>query len=174
MPALVIPVRFKRGAEAGIPTGLSGEPLWTTDTHKLFVSDGASRHLIGYPTYEATNSEGASITQGMVVAVHGSGSGVIKASAADATKPASGLAMATVADTFSATIQTSGPFTLADWTAVTGSVTLSAHAVYFLDPATPGLLTTTVPSGSGEVVQEVGVAVSTVTLNISIEYPILL
>ena len=35
-------IQFKRGLVAGIPTGSIGEPLFTTDTKKLHVSDGAA------------------------------------------------------------------------------------------------------------------------------------
>jgi len=40
-------IQFNRGAEAGLPTLASGEPGWTTDTHKLFIGDGATNHEIG-------------------------------------------------------------------------------------------------------------------------------
>lgn len=35
-------IQFKRGLVAGIPSGSAGEPLFSTDTKKLHVSDGAS------------------------------------------------------------------------------------------------------------------------------------
>jgi len=35
-------IQFKRGLVAGIPSGSAGEPLFTTDTKKLHVSDGVS------------------------------------------------------------------------------------------------------------------------------------
>jgi hypothetical protein len=54
-------------------------------------------------------------------------------------------------------VQVMGPFTLLDWTAVTGTATLTLLADYFTS-ATPGMLTTT-PGG-----QFVGVALSALTL----------
>ena len=35
-------IQFKRGLAAGLPTGSAGEPLFTTDTKKLHVSDGVA------------------------------------------------------------------------------------------------------------------------------------
>ena len=53
--------------------------------------------------------------------------------------------------------------TTAQWDAVTGqSGGLTAGSLYYLSAATAGRLTTTPPSGSGEVIQPVGEATSTV------------
>jgi len=35
-------LRFKRGLAAGIPTGVAGEPLFTTDTFDLYIGTGAA------------------------------------------------------------------------------------------------------------------------------------
>ncbi len=35
-------IQFKRGAAASLPNGSAGEPLFTTDTKKLYVSDGSN------------------------------------------------------------------------------------------------------------------------------------
>lgn len=44
MIALSASVQFKRGPESRLPaSGLSGEPIWTTDSHKLFVGTGSSK-----------------------------------------------------------------------------------------------------------------------------------
>ncbi len=37
-------IKFIRGAEADIPVLNQGEPAFTTDTHKVFVGDGAANH----------------------------------------------------------------------------------------------------------------------------------
>jgi len=104
----------------------------------------------------------------MVTSVHSSGTGVIRAHAA------SGIAEANILNTFSGLIQTAGQFTLADWTAVTGTVTLANKATYFLDPTNPGKLTTTAPSTPGQVVQIIGYAIDTTTLDLVFSPPILL
>ena len=35
-------LRFKRGLVAGIPTGVAGEPLFTTDTFDLYIGNGTT------------------------------------------------------------------------------------------------------------------------------------
>jgi len=37
-------IKFIRGAEADIPVLNQGEPAFTTDTHKVFIGDGAANH----------------------------------------------------------------------------------------------------------------------------------
>ena len=126
--------------------------------------------------YDAENKDASDIDDGAACSVHSSGTGVVLAVATDATQPAVGLALAGAAPTFSATVQTDGLFTLADWTGVTdeASVTLSSHAIYFLSPTTPGHITVTPPAAGGQALQRIGRAVSSVTLDLSVEDPILL
>lgn len=65
--------------------------------------------------------------------------------------------------------------TTAQWDAVTGEVGgLTAGSVYYVDPDTAGLITTTAPTADGDVVARVGKALSTTILEISINPPILL
>jgi hypothetical protein len=61
-----------------------------------------------------------------------------------------------------------------DWTVVTGSASLTPGALYYLDPATPGLLTTTPPEDIGDSVVIVGRALTSTTLDVSIQPPMLL
>lgn len=68
---------------------------------------------------------------------------------------------------------TEGQITRTDWTPITGTVTLSAGVTYFLDTAA-GRLTTAAPTAVGQYVVRVGRAVSTTTLDVEIELPILL
>lgn len=56
--------------------------------------------------------------------------------------------------------RTSGILELKDWSEATGSVHLVPKAIYVLSPTTPGMLTTVVPSASGEFVTIVGEAIS--------------
>ena len=69
---------------------------------------------------------------------------------------------------------TNNKITLADWTAITGAVSLSVGVRYFADPATPGKMTTTPPTTVGSCITSVGIALSTTTLDIEISDPILL
>lgn len=128
----------------------------------------------GAVTYSSENKEGGTILAGMVCAIHSSGTGVVKASAADNSKAAIGLIQETTANTFAGNVQTEGLFIQADWTDVIGAVTLAAKATYFLDPTTPGMLTVTPPTTPGQIVQIIGTAVSTDTLDLTMETPILL
>jgi hypothetical protein len=65
--------------------------------------------------------------------------------------------------------------TTAQWDAVTGgSGGLVFNTRYYLDPATAGKLTATAPTAVGQVVKEIGVAMSTTDLKINIMPGILL
>lgn len=77
---------------------------------------------------------------------------VRKASAADATKPAHGYVKEAVTSGGNATVYTDG--------FLPGSG-LTIGSKYFLDATNPGTVTTTPPSGSGNIVQAVGVAIAT-------------
>jgi len=160
-----------------------GDVLKCDKNNRWYLTDSSGREKVagvkgdpgsGEAVYSAENKDAGTITRGMACAVHSSGTGVVKASAADATKPAVGLAQTTTATTIAVPVQTSGLFVLSNWTAVTGATTLSAHALYFLDPSTPGMLTTTRPTSSGQVVQPVGVAVGSETLDLFFDEPYLL
>lgn len=65
--------------------------------------------------------------------------------------------------------------TTGQWDTITGGTGgLTFSAIYFLDAATPGKLTTTAPSTIGQYVTKVGVAISTTDLIFDPEEPILL
>ena len=83
-----------------------------------------------------------------------------------------GLAAADIADTATGTIQTTGVLALGDWTAATGSATLTPGSAYYGDPTTAGMLSTTAPTTGSS--QWVGVAVSETTLAINVGDLILL
>jgi hypothetical protein len=44
MATFDMPIQMKQGAASGLPTGLAGEWLYTTDTHKMYYGDGGSNH----------------------------------------------------------------------------------------------------------------------------------
>lgn len=58
---------------------------------------------------------------------------------------------------------------LSSWLNATGSAALTAGAVYYLDPAHPGKLTTTAPTATGVACVRIGTAVSTSVLDVSIQ-----
>ena len=107
-------------------------------------------------------------------------------SAADSCQPARANASGTcdvtgfVRDTLIATstsgsIQTDGILTAttAQWDAVTGGTGgLTAGATYFLSASAAGQITATAPTASGQYVTRLGKAISTTSLEISIQPPI--
>lgn len=122
-------------------------------------------------TFSTTNKDASTIPAGGACATHSSGVGVVKANAVNGSKQCVGL-MVEVAPSLSAcVVQTSGPFELQDWTAITGTQLLSASAIYYLD-VVAGMLTTTSPSAGPAVSQKVGKAVSPTILNIERGYPV--
>lgn len=124
-------------------------------------------------TLSAENKDGTTISAGMPAARHSSGTGVVHGNATDASKQAIGLATIDIAAGVSGNVQLSGTLQLADWTAVTGTTTLVALGLYYLN-TTSGLLTTTPPSTVGNVVQLVGREVAPDTMEIMCEQGILL
>ena len=74
-----------------------------------------------------------------------------------------GLAAADVADGATGRYVTSGPFTNEAWN-------LTPGAVYYLDPSTPGVLTSTFPDAMGNRVCIVGAAITSIQINIDIHW----
>jgi len=126
----------------------------------------------------ATNDELAAIVIGTPVYINGADT--VKEALADAigTSNVLGLVVdATVAADDPARILTDGRLaaTTAQWDAITGDVGgLTPGAIYYLDPAIAGNLTTTAPTADTEVVARIGKALSATILEISINQPILL
>ena len=119
-----------------------------------------------------TNANAGAIVIGTPVYASAAGS-VNKARAnAAATSVVVGLVTdTTVATTGAATIRTAGPLvaTTTQWDAVTGqSGGLTFGASYYVDPATAGKLTSTIPTTVTQFVAQVGVAVSTTTLVVEV------
>lgn len=123
--------------------------------------------------FTAENKDVATIKAGQPVAIHSSGTGVVRANATTSGKECVGLAMADIAVAVSGDIQTDGQLTLADWTDATGAATLAARATYYLD-TTAGKLATASPGTVGNISQSCGSEVTTTTLDIRLRYPILL
>lgn len=118
--------------------------------------------------FTGTNNDSVTIFKGQPLAV-----GIVRASAADDTKNAVGLAGETALSGASIPVQAGGTVSQADWTAVTGTTLLSPGFDYFLSVAS-GLLSLSQPVVSGQIVQPVGTALSTTTMLVEIDTPILL
>ena len=98
---------------------------------------------------------------------------VATAKADDAsTVQVAGLAISNAAPTFTCNFVTEGQVERADWTDITGAVTLTPGATYFLDAVIAGKITTVAPTTTGQYVVRVGRAIDTTTLDIEIELPI--
>ncbi len=110
---------------------------------------------------------------GNLVARHPSGTGFILADSSSVGKAGVGIATLGVAVGLSETVQTGGAFTLADWTQITGFVSLSPLANYFLTNIS-GQISTSPMNGSPVDLQFIGLAISPTTLLIRPDNPIIL
>lgn len=143
---------------------------------------GSSTVLPGAPGKDGSNGADAVTTQsaqtdanvsaGQAVYVKNTGHVGLAQANALSTAQVAGIATAAASATFAATFADTWGVTLTDWTASTGSSTLTLGATYYLDPATAGGLTTTAPTTSGQAVTRVGVALTTLTLLLDIQAPI--
>jgi hypothetical protein len=124
-------------------------------------------------SYEAQNKDSVIIQAGAPVTQHPSGSGVVLASAAQVSTFCVGFALAAISPGFAGSILTDGLLVLADWTPLIGTVSLQAKAKYYLDPVA-GRITASAPSAQGQIVQFIGIAIDTSTLEIRISQTILL
>ena len=120
------------------------------------LNDNAGSIVIGQPVYSKSATE-------------------VDLAQADAsgTKDVIGLVYdTTVATTDPANIITDGVMTATtgQWDVVTGDTGgLTFNTIYYLDPNTPGMLTSTAPTVDGDFVAPVGIALSTTQLEIRIK-----
>lgn len=128
----------------GNKLNLLNDPL-TTDVNIHIPSSPGTLGLREDNYVEKTNSEGsATIYPGMLVRLY-STSGCKLANATSDADFAIGMARTTSAPTDNTIIQLFGKLTLADWTAITGTATLSAGLTYYLSATSSGQMTTTSP-----------------------------
>ena len=121
---------------------------------------------LGEVVIPRVNDNAGSITMGQPVWMDTLGGGV------DLTKADSLLTSycfgvvgdASIATTATGNIVHRGVVTLADWTAITGSESLTNGETYFVDPANAGKLVTAAPSTTGEFIMLVGRAISATEL----------
>jgi len=119
---------------------------------------------IGADTNNITTSE--ALAAGDFVNIWNStGAKARKADASTAGKEAHGFVLAAVGSGQSATIYSEGTNT---------QVTGMTAGVVYLSASTPGQATSTPPSGAGQIVQRLGVAVSTTAINFQQNLPITL
>ena len=152
----------------------------------LVIVDGQFQQLQSGDTLDAAVSEvdvvaaingnAGTITIGQAVYVDDPGSVDLAQANASGTVEVLGLVRSTsVATGASVNVQTDGVLTAttAQWDTVTGgSSGLTAGSVYYLDPLTPGAITTTAPTTSGQYVVRIGKATSATDMEISISQPV--
>lgn len=125
----------------------------------------------GGASFTAENKD-ISLSMGMAVTQHPSGTGFIRADISVNARFCIGLLGEDINGGISGKIQISGTITIANWSAITGSSSLVAKSIYYLD--TNGRITNTPSEVPGNICQEVGVAIDPQTLDINLGYPILL
>jgi len=129
-------------------------------------------------TPESTDYHSAEADSTIVIGnpIYLTGVGHVNPARADAagTTQVVGLSLTDTSAGFTCNYITEGRIERSDWTAIAGVANLSAGVTYFLDPSVAGHITSTAPTAVGQYVVRVGRAVSTTTLDIEIELPILL
>lgn len=158
------------GGEQVIEVGIEGPQGPRGEKGDRGEPGPAGAGLVGF---ESENKDSVTLAAGVPVAAVVGGSGVRRARAASAGYECCGLASESFNVGFAALVLVGGTLTLPDWSAVTGSVSLTAGLPYYLS-TTAGMLTSSPPSVSGQRVQQVGVAVSPDTLLIEVTQPVLL
>lgn len=145
---------------------------------QLQAGDQLDAPLVGTTQQILTNNDGSTVVIGAPVYADASGSFKRAQANALATSMVIGVvAQTTILNAAQGQVALLGPVsaTTAQWDAITGQTGgLTAGAMYFLDPANPGRLTTTAPTTIGQVVAPVGKALSTTILNVEVKSTVLL
>ncbi len=126
-------------------------------------------------TVTKNNANAGTITIGQPVYITGANVDLAQADAQSTIRVAGLVLDTSVATATPATILVDSILTATtgQWDAVTGQVGgLTPGANYFLDPSTPGMLTTTAPTAVGEFVVRVGHALSATEFEIEISQPV--
>ena len=137
----------------------------------------AIRIVDGIDMAHLENADTVAIARGQVVASSVLSGRMVRASAANNARNAIGLSVSSVNVGFSGDVQSVGIFVMSDWTAVIGTTHLTHGAKYFLSaiPGAGGLSPSPPPlSAAGQVVQLVGRAVNTTTLELCLSISIIL
>lgn len=151
--------------KVGTTTPFAEESAITTsagagDASKLIGTDSGGKidstlMPTGFGSDTSTLTAGEALSAGNVVYLNGSGS-VLKADANAQAKEAIGFVLASIANAATGTVYFGSGF-------ITGLSSLTPGARYFLSD-TAGAITTTPPTGSGKIVQQVGFARSATVL----------
>jgi len=85
-----------------------------------------------------------------------------------------GIAITDTEPTYTCKYLSEGQVNRTDWTDIAGSANLTPGATYFLSTSQAGKITTIAPSTQSQYVVRVGRAIDVLTLDVEIEWPILL
>ena len=164
---------------AGDPTIDLASGVVTAGTYSSVTVDTYGRVTAGSAVEASTqvamtNANAGTLAIGTPVYVSVGGSVDAADAGAASTTRVIGLVadVAGIATTASGNVAVAGiqTATTNQWDVITGQTGgLTAGAVYFLDPGTPGKLKTTAASGAGEFVAAVGIALSTTKLKIQVD-----
>lgn len=140
----------------------------TTKRQRLVDAPGQ-----GGATFESTETD-SNCTIGQPLYLKSNGHVDLAKAEALATARVCGLAISISTATTSADYSADGVVSLADWSAIAGSVALTPGALYYLSPMTAGMITAIAPTEAGHFVAAIGRALTTQKLEIEIQPTILL
>lgn len=161
---------FRLPSLAGVPTATpttSGEGfiVWDSSNNHLYAWDGSAwdnlSTAVSSQSVQNTYTAAATIAARDVVYISAADSVSPADADAVATSYAIGLAVASASATNPVTIQENG--------IMSGFSSLTSGARYYLSSGTAGTITSTIPSGSGHTVVQVGYAKSATALQIQIQ-----
>ncbi len=145
--------------------------LWYENNGILNFNDGArTTNILRPESYDAETDD--TVVPGNPIYLKASGHIGLAQADNNLTATVVGLCKVSQSPTFSASYQMLGKLTLSDWTAIIGTTSLTPGAIYYLDDATIGSLTTAAPTSVGSFVTKVGEAISSDTMEIEIEQKI--
>ena len=162
---------FRLPALAGAPSaapadGGEGYLVWDSTNDALYAYDGAAwTNLSIVEEAERVCFEytaGEAIAAGDAVYISAANTVSLADTSSETTSRIIGIAGAAIANGAQGKICSDG--------VVSGLSGLTAGSRYFQDPATPGALTTTAPTGSGESIVQVGFAKSATELHLQIDF----
>ena len=136
-----------------------------TLTQHVHVTLDGYRDSIPPGQYDLTANE--TVVVGNVVYVSGDNTVNLGDASALATSHVIGLVIQAASAGDVTIVRTDGEVSQSDWTSVTGAATLTPGAEYYLS-TTAGQMTTTPPSGDGEAVVRLGVAITTTKFDIEV------
>lgn len=162
---------FRLPSIAGAPTaapadGGEGYVLWDSTGDSLYAWDGSGWNNLSI-VEEARRvcdeyTAGEAIAAGDAVYISAANTVSLADTSVEATSRIIGVAGAAIANGATGSICSDG--------VVAGYAGLTAGSRYFQDPATPGGLTVTPPTGSGESIVQVGYAKSATELQLQIDF----